>query len=181
MLLIVTSFFLLNTFTSNPTCDDDEGKFDTEVAFAKIREKVEREKIDYSENWTIDDMWKRLNCEEIFKSERPIHPYTDWLFARSLYRDIVGKSQSSIGASDGNLKNGFQYEVEAKLAPPKGRGIFALEDIKAGALIWSAHKTARFQDGPSYRKFIFGLEAGFACDVLQWGKLASKSVLLVVS
>ena len=32
--------------------------------------------------------------------------------------------------------------------------------------------TARFRDGPSYRKFIFGLEAGFACDVLQWGKLA---------
>ena len=123
-------------------------------------------------------MWKRLKCNKIFKKERPIHSYTDWLFARSLYRDIVGRSQSSIGSSDGDVKNGFQYKVEAKQAPPKGRGIFALEDIKKGSLIWSTRMTARFRDGSSYRKFIFGLEAGFACDVLQWGKLAGKESVL---
>lgn len=180
MLLLVTLFFQLDTL--NPTTDkvirgvlhEKQMEIDTEAAFAKIRVKVEREKIDYSEDWSVHDMRDSLNCEEIFKSERPIHSYTDWLFARSLYRDIVGSSQSSIGSSDGNVKNGFQYEVEAKQAPPKGRGIFALEDIKKGTLIWSTAKTARFQDGPSYRKFIFGLEAGFACDVLQWGKLAGK-------
>ena len=141
-----------------------------QAAFAEIREKVEREKVEYSDDWHVSDMWESLKCDHIFESERPIHSQTDWLFSRSLYRSIVGSSQSSIGSSDGDVKNGFQYEIEAKQAPPKGRGIFALEDIKKGTLIWSTAKTARFRDGPSYRKFIFGLEAGFACDVLQWGK-----------
>ena len=117
MLLLV----LLNTFTSNPSdkwirgavveekqnvVEVEEKQKDMEAAFAKIREKVEKEKIDYSEDWSIDDMWKRLKCNKIFKKERPIHSYTDWLFARSLYRDIVGRSQSSIGSSDGDVKNG---------------------------------------------------------------------------
>lgn len=172
-LLLVTLFLLPNSL--NPSDKGDRGLAQEkhnvmEAAFAEIREKVDKEKVDYSDDWRVSDMWESLKCEEIFKSERPIHSQTDWLFSRSLYRGIVGSSQSSIGSSDGDVKNGFQYKVEAKQAPPKGRGIFALEDIKKGTLIWSTTKTARFRDGPSYRKFIFGLEAGFACDVLQWGK-----------
>ena len=172
-LLLFTLFLLPNSL--NPSDKTVRGVAEEkqnvmEAAFAEIREKVEREKVEYSDDWHVSDMWESLKCDHIFESERPIHSQTDWLFSRSLYRSIVGSSQSSIGSSDGDVKNGFQYEIEAKQAPPKGRGIFALEDIKKGTLIWSTAKTARFRDGPSYRKFIFGLEAGFACDVLQWGK-----------
>ena len=121
----------------------------------------------YSNDWEVWDMWENLDCDEIFESERPIHSHSTWNHARTLYRDIVGE-ESSIGETD-DEPNGFSVPAEAKQSPPKGRGIFALRDITAGELIWSTKKTARFQDGPSYRKFIFGLEAGFACDVLQWG------------
>jgi hypothetical protein len=121
----------------------------------------------YSNDWEVWDMWENLDCDEIFESERPIHSHSTWNHARTLYRDIVGE-ESSIGDTD-EEPNGLSVPVEAKQSPPKGRGIFALRDITAGELIWSTKKTARFQDGPSYRKFIFGLEAGFACDVLQWG------------
>ena len=38
-----------------------------------------------------------------------------------------------------------------------------------GARIWSTRMTARFADGPSYRRFVFSLERGLACDALQWG------------
>ena len=121
----------------------------------------------YSNDWEVWDMWENLDCDEIFESERPIHSHSTWNHARTLYRDIVGE-ESSIGETD-DEPNGFSVPAEAKQSPPKGRGIFALRDITAGELIWSTKKTARFQDGPSYRKFIFGVEAGFACDVLQWG------------
>ena len=122
----------------------------------------------YSSDMRVDDLWNARNCDSVFKNERPIHSQSAWEEARALYRDIVGEN-SSIGQSDENESpNGFSVAVEAKQSPPKGRGIFAVNDIAAGELIWSTAKTARFQDGPSYRKFIFRLEEGFACDVLQW-------------
>jgi len=124
------------------------------------------ELLDYSDTWTVGNMWKALNCNEIFEGERPVHSQTVWDNSRALYKGIVGKDSSITD----NARNGFQVPVEVKQAPPKGRGIFASKDVRAGELMWSTKKTARFKDGPSYRKFIFGLEDGVACDVLQWGK-----------
>lgn len=119
----------------------------------------------YTDDLKVGDMWHKLNCEDIFQNVRPIHSTSTWNKARDLYRSIVGKN---IRGDFDDKPDGFSVPVEAKQSPPKGRGIFAARDIAAGDLIWSTKKTARFQDGPSYRKFIFGLEVGFACDVLQW-------------
>eukprot|EP00584_Thalassiosira_punctigera_P026086 CAMPEP_0172577148 /NCGR_PEP_ID=MMETSP1067-20121228/138086_1 /TAXON_ID=265564 ORGANISM="Thalassiosira punctigera, Strain Tpunct2005C2" /NCGR_SAMPLE_ID=MMETSP1067 /ASSEMBLY_ACC=CAM_ASM_000444 /LENGTH=258 /DNA_ID=CAMNT_0013369833 /DNA_START=186 /DNA_END=964 /DNA_ORIENTATION=- len=125
------------------------------------------DRISYLESWTVLDMANNLKCDEIFENERPVHSQIVWDNARALYRDIVGRDSSI--ADDAT--NGFSVPVEAKQAPPKGRGIFVLRDVAAGELMWSTKKTARFQDGSSYRKFIFGLEEGVACDVLEWGTL----------
>lgn len=116
----------------------------------------------YSEDWGVYDMWEALKCDEIFEHERPVHSQIAWDNSRELYKGIVGKNSSIIEDS----RNGFLVPVEVKQVPPKGRGIFASRDIRRGELIWSTQKTARFQDGPSYRKFIFGLEDGMVCDVL---------------
>lgn len=121
-------------------------------------------KVVYSEYWTVGDMRDALDCDRIFRSERPVHSQNVWENSRELYKAIVGKDSSITD----NLRDGFLIPVQAKQAPPKGRGIFAARDIFEGELIWSTKKTARFKDGPSYRKFIFGLEDGVACDVLQW-------------
>ncbi|GFH61853.1 hypothetical protein CTEN210_18329 [Chaetoceros tenuissimus] len=114
-------------------------------------------------------LWNHLKCDEIYSSERPIHPLEAWIHARVVYRQIVGNDQSSIGTEeDDNVPHGFVVAHEAKQSPPKGRGIFAAQDIKKGELIWSTKKTARFADGDSFRKFILSLDRHFACDALEW-------------
>lgn len=119
---------------------------------------------------TNKGLWKYLQCEDIFATERPIHSIDTWNHARQVYRQIVGNDQSSIGTKQDDIIDidGFQVAHIAKQAPPKGRGIFAAQDIKKGELIWSTKKTIRFSDGDSYRKFNLSVERGFACDVLQW-------------
>ena len=124
----------------------------------------------YAEDATVHGMWRDLGCGRIFKRERPVHSQVAWLNARALYRSVVG-DESSIGRSaqdDVDHPNGFAVKVEAKQAGHKGRGVFAAQDISRGSLVWSTRKTARFRTGAQYRKFIYGLEPGFACDVLQW-------------
>jgi hypothetical protein len=69
-LFILVTLFLLgkSTFigTREPTINPEEG-IRLQAAFAEIREKVEREKVDYSDDWRVSDhMWKSLKCEEIF-------------------------------------------------------------------------------------------------------------------
>ena len=169
ILLIATLLILFTCMHRNGKLENDEGRI-KRGENNEANHEAERDannEVNYSNDWKVGDMWENLDCEEIFKSERPIHSHSTWNHARTLYRDIVGE-ESSIGETD-DEPNGFSVPAEAKQSPPKGRGIFALRDITAGELIWSTKKTARFQDGPSYRKFIFGVEAGFACDVLQWG------------
>jgi len=168
MLLIAT---LLNLFMPilyiyrNDNLENDEGRSTIMGEKNETNHEAARDannEVDY----THSGMWDILDCEEIFESERPINSHSTWKHARTLYRGIVGE-ESSIGDTD-DEPTGFSVPVEAKQSLPKGRGIFALRDITAGELIWSTKKTARFQDGPSYRKFILGLEAGSACDSLEW-------------
>ncbi len=142
----------------------------------------------YSDDMSTKEIWEALDCERIFESERPVHSQQVWINARALYEGIVGDDHSSIQVQHKSRKfknyfddnttrndNGFSVPVDAKQAPPKGRGIFAVNDIKAGTLIWSTKKTARFDSGSSYREFIYGLEVGVACDVLQWAYVQDVS------
>lgn len=134
-----------------------------------IRAYVENDRLEeiLPQDLTFEDFEERLNCSGLFETERPIHPQLIWNNARTLYQVIVGKENSSIVD---DAPNGFSIPVQAKQAPPKGRGIFAERDIAAGELIWSTKKTARFQDGHSYRKFIHRLEPGLACDAMEWSE-----------
>ncbi|KAL7541192.1 hypothetical protein ACHAXR_010705 [Thalassiosira sp. AJA248-18] len=82
------------------------------------------ERLTYSDEWTLENMWKVLNCDEIFEGERPVHSQTVWDNSRALYKGIVGKYSSITD----NARNGFDVPVEVKQAPPKGRGGIASRD-----------------------------------------------------
>lgn len=129
-----------------------------------------QELTDKTKHLTNNGLWEYLDCEKLFRKDRPVHSQETWIAARQLYREIVGVEQSSIGTNQQDVMepDGFSVKTKAMQAPPKGRGIFAAQDIPAGALIWSTKKTARYSDGDSYRKFNLSVERGFACDVLQW-------------
>jgi len=142
--------------------DDDEEEWDED----DDKDEVEWEdSADDEKAYTARRLWDHLGCTEIFQSERPIHDQSTWSNARQVYKKIVGEESSLLHDSE---STGFAVPIEAKQAPGKGRGIFAARDIKKTTLIWNTKQTARFQDGELYREFIFALETGFACDVLQW-------------
>ena len=120
---------------------------------------------DWKSQGTIRDFWYNLGCTEWFNNERPIYPQSTWEEARAVYKTLAMEENCTL--PDHN-NDGFAVQIEARQVQGKGRGVFAKEDIKRGQLVYSSTQTARFDNGPVYRKFLLSLEVGFACDVLQW-------------
>lgn len=117
---------------------------------------------------TLLDLWYILECKDLFSAgPRPIYPLATWQAARNRYEALVGTAASSL-VHDPEKTNGFQVPIFAQQKKYKGRGIVCSSDIPEGTLIWSADKSARFQDANDYRKFLLTSERGFACDVMQW-------------
>ncbi|GFH46324.1 hypothetical protein CTEN210_02798 [Chaetoceros tenuissimus] len=111
---------------------------------------------------TPKQFWQRYKCHERFKHERPIYTKEDWEKAMNVYNDIMGEDILNKEIEP------FKVKVETRQAGKKGRGIFAMEPIEKGTLMWSTKRTARFQSGDAYNKFLQNLDEDFACDVLQW-------------
>ena len=140
--------------------------------------KTKHKDFDWKIHGSTSDLWYNLGCEEIFQSPRPLHSQSDWVNARNIYKSIVEDESTLPNDNDGddndndndagNSHSGFEVKVVAKQSPGKGRGIYAVEDIKEGDLIYSSKQTARFSSGAHYREFLLALEPHFACDVLQW-------------
>ena len=140
--------------------------------------KTKHKDFDWKIHGSTSDLWFNLGCEELFQSPRPLHSQSDWVNARNIYKSIV-KDESTLpndndgddndnDSDGGNSHSGFEVKVVAKQSPGKGRGIYAVEDIKEGDLIYSSKQTARFSSGAHYREFLLALQPHFACDVLQW-------------
>jgi len=46
--------------------------------------------------WTSEDLYKELDCDNVFSTERPIHSSAVWIYLQALYIGIVGPTNSSI-------------------------------------------------------------------------------------
>lgn len=112
------------------------------------------------------DMQAYLECDEIM--EYPIHTHEDWVSLRNTYRHIVGKEHSSLNPND-NVDGFGNVAIVSKISHEKGRGVFAIENIKKGTRVWtSKHQSARFYDGHSFRQFLAAIPKAMACDVIMW-------------
>ena len=120
---------------------------------------------------TITELWYELECDDIFASgPRPLHNHTTWMDLRLAYERTVGAEKSTLSSSTSSLQGDDGFAVPHRIVQleGKGRGIVAAEPIRAGQWIWTSHKTARFLDAPSYRRFLRSVPVDLACDVLQW-------------
>jgi hypothetical protein len=73
-----------------------------------------------------------------------------------------------LGFSDGRT-SGFVRNVTVRHSPGRGRGVFALEPISAGKIVWKARETtARFYSGDDFRRFLAAVPEEFMCDVLDF-------------
>lgn len=118
-----------------------------------------------NQNRTIFDLWFNLKCDVSFESERPIPTTEQFDNAVELYNEIFENEEELL--IDLNEK-GFYVPVEVKHVPMKGRGLFAVRDIKKGEVIRKEVRVGRFYNARDYREFVLNLEVDFACDVLQW-------------
>jgi SET domain len=64
-------------------------------------------------------------------------------------------------------KSGFQVPVEIRYSPGKGRGLFALEDVPKGTLVWVSQYEGWMRSGRLYRLLLEALPTdAWRCDVM---------------
>lgn len=113
----------------------------------------------------LDDLYKIFDCED----DRPlqIHSDEDWKTMQAIYQEIVGPESSSLPPGGPLGIQGFYAPVEVRMGD-HGRGIYSLEDIDKGSLVWRSFLTARFDSSAIYQKYLHALPSPWACDVLMW-------------
>jgi len=93
---------------------------------------------------------------------------------RDAYVQTVGAERSTIGSAESGF-NGFSqpYYIDHN---DYGRGIYANADIPKSSLVWQNFRSARFDDGSSYRSFLMKLPPNLACDVMQWAYVTDDEI-----
>ena len=175
---------------SNPEVSDEK-KTTPEVENESARERAIR--LSGHDPWQVDrcksgecDIFE-LNAARGCKSHNynTIHNETAWVQMRSAYIATVGPRRSTIPGVHGS---GMQVPYKVGHSPGRGRGIYAMERIPKGTLVWKAEYTAAFSTGIQYRRYLASLPDAMACDMINWCytsrvsvELFSKCHLLIMS
>lgn len=166
---------IANSTSSSKMLNDNDSTCTTTMSSAENTQEISSTLPvkNFSDDWTLNDIWEDLECDSFLQHKRPIHPPEFWSNARSIYRRTVGPNVSSIGGTDEDdihRSHGFSVPIKVKQTPDKGRSIFADAKISAGSLVWSNTNTALFHNAPLYREFLYSFdkEEGHACDFLAW-------------
>lgn len=172
--LIALALVLLGHFV--PPLTSSSLRTQNDVSITETKNGTDGGYLDSNDDYAIADYWSHLKCADLFAQKRPIHPQSVWSNARRTYVNIVGSDRSTIGDPE-SPENAFAVPgIVVEQANEKGRGIFTTETIPEGALMYHFGRTAQFQDGRDYRRFIMELPVDVACDVLQWAYVQYISV-----
>lgn len=142
-------------------------------------EALARRQLDPS-RWDTFGYWEIYHyyaCDKIlFSSPRPV--WSEQLFrnVRDFYHAFVenNDSPSSTHQANDDVYDMSQNAIPYQSGGNKGRGLKAARDIKRGDVIFkSSNNTIIFNDGHSFRKFLFEMNERFAdpgmvCDILVW-------------
>ena len=121
--------------------------------------------------WDRNQLYKHLQCNEVFATDQAIPDESAWLLMRQIYTEVVGKEQSTLASTP---DDGFDVKILGKQSPGKGRGLFADEFIPKGKLVWTGRQKAWFPDAVSYRKYALALPRELACSFLMWSYIQNK-------
>jgi len=175
------------------TCDEKTAAVESDINYERyLEEYTEQEYYDYDEeeyydenleehmeddyyyyeeeiqfsNQNLDEIFYHFNCPALYEEERPIHSQSTWKLLRKAYVDIVTPEKSTIGDPLADF-NGFDVDFIVKQCD-KGRGIFANEFIEKGNAFYTCRRTAVFEDGQSFRRFLMSIPPDLACDITNW-------------
>ena len=110
---------------------------------------------------------KHLHCD--WEVERRIHSPDTWIGMREAYISVVGKDAATVELdSYKNFETAFQVPFEVRQSEGKGRGLFAMKDIRKGELLYDFSQSAQFKKGSEFAEFLRIIRPDLACDVLMW-------------
>lgn len=119
-------------------------------------------------SWNRSQMYVHLKCNAVINRGRPVYSRKDWVVLRNAYRQVVGSAKSSILPND-DIDGFGNVRVFSTRSPGKGRGVFAMDNIPKGTLVWTSnHQSARFRRGSEFRKFVAAIPPEMACDILMY-------------
>mmetsp|Transcript_30408 Transcript_30408/g.34544 ORF Transcript_30408/g.34544 Transcript_30408/m.34544 type:complete len:382 (-) Transcript_30408:34-1179(-) len=140
-------------------------------------------------NMTRDEMRDELECDIYYKKEGRVHQPEIWIGMREAYISVVGEkiatiqkqsiivpsSKSTSISISLSFDTAFQVPFEVRQSPGKGRGLFALQDVKKGTILYDFSQTAQFRTGNDFAEFLRILQPELSCDVLQWSYVQDLS------
>eukprot|EP00535_Pseudo-nitzschia_heimii_P012849 CAMPEP_0197194682 /NCGR_PEP_ID=MMETSP1423-20130617/29693_1 /TAXON_ID=476441 /ORGANISM="Pseudo-nitzschia heimii, Strain UNC1101" /LENGTH=135 /DNA_ID=CAMNT_0042648143 /DNA_START=390 /DNA_END=794 /DNA_ORIENTATION=+ len=88
---------------------------------------------------------------------------------REAYISVVGKDVASVELdSFRTFHTAFQVPFEVRQSAGKGRGIFAMKEIRKGELLYDFSQSAQFKKASEFAEFLRIIRPDLACDVLMW-------------
>lgn len=113
-------------------------------------------------NCTLEELEKSRGCDKY--AFTTMHNQSTWTHLRAAYVAVMGEN-SSINAT---YRSGLRVPFKIDHSPGRGRGIFAMDDVLKGTLVWSAQHTGVFTTGKQFRQFLSVLPDVLACDLCNW-------------
>ena len=136
------------------------------------------------ETWGFYDIHHGLKCgEHANDMDKPLPDMDYWTYYRNVYKNVVDKNgvqfDDPIPPTEGYTltTNGEKQPYYAKRSPGKGRGLFALRDIKKGEVVHDGTNSDVIMSGKDFRRFLFALPQKMACDATEWVSIRIQQVL----
>ena len=119
---------------------------------------------------TVDEIHEYLNCSKMNDGYSFIHTNESWTVLNNLYNNLMATKNKPSSVPPTFVASGFQYPIEIRYDPARGRGIFLKDDeedsssssskiIRKGSLVWKGVNTASFDDPQDFRDFVQSLTA----------------------
>ena len=71
-----------------------------------------KDNYDYQDNSTIDGLWYKLQCDDVFSSvPRPLHNHTTWIDLCLAYDRTVDAKHSTLSSSTSSLRGDDGFSV----------------------------------------------------------------------
>lgn len=119
---------------------------------------------DLSDSCNLDAIEDSRKCGDDYEFDA-YRNETEWVLMRSAYLAVIGPHQASLNLTYGS---GFKVPIKVAHSPGRGRGVFAVEDIPKGTLVWRSEFTATFTEGEQFRRFLAVLPDDMVCDLIIW-------------
>ena len=123
---------------------------------------------DPNNNYIISNYWSRLECDDLFTQQCPIHPQLVWLNVRRTYMNIIWPERSTISNQKSLGNPFFTGYSDGAGKQESGEGYLYERDNTGRSADVQFRQTAQSQNSWDYRRFIMDLSVNVVYNIFQW-------------